>query len=95
MKNKSPQKNPGFKSAFYMGIFIIIILAGIISMIAVNVYRYVDSRGSNSEIVQDNSYGIDTIYLPSPAKEIIVHDTVWRTRPANKIRIDVIKRDSL
>ena len=95
MKNKSPQKNTGFKSAFYMGIFIIIILAGFISMIAVNVYRYVAPYGENSEIVQDNSYGRDTIYLPSPAKEIIVHDTIWRTRPANKVRIDVIKKDSL
>lgn len=95
MKNKSSQKNTGFKSAFYMGIFIIVILAGIISMIAINVYRYVDSRGSNSEVVQDNAYGRDTIYLPSPAKEIIVHDTVWRTRPANKVRIDIIKRDTI
>lgn len=95
MKNKSPQKNTGFKSALYMGILFILILAGIISMIAVNVYRYVDSKGSDSEIVQESSYGRDTIYLPSPAKEIIVHDTVWRTRPINKVRVETVKNDSL
>jgi hypothetical protein len=94
MKNKSPQKNTGFKSAFYMGIFIILILAGIISMVAVNVYRYVDSKGSNSEVDQENSYVRDTVYLPSPPKEIRIHDTVWRTRPINKVRTNESK-DSL
>lgn len=94
MRNKSPQKNTGFKSSLYMGIFIILILAGFISMIAVNVYRYVAPYEENSEIVQDHNYERDTIYLPSPSKEIIVHDTVWRTRPINKVKLQEVK-DSL
>jgi hypothetical protein len=77
-----------------LGIFIIIILAGFISMIAVNIYRYVSPYEENSEVVQDYNYGRDTIYLPSPSKEIIVHDTVWRTRPVNKIKVQEVK-DSL
>lgn len=95
MKNKSPQKNTGFKSALYMGIFLILILAGIISMIAVNIYRYVDSKRPDSEIIQDPSYGRDTIYLPSSAKEIIVHDTIWRNKPIDKVKVETVKKDSL
>jgi hypothetical protein len=94
MKNKTPQRNTGFKNSLYLGIFIIIILAGFISMIAVNIYRYVSPYEENSEVVQDYNYGRDTIYLPSPSKEIIVHDTIWRTRPVNKIKTQEIK-DSL
>jgi hypothetical protein len=94
MKNKTPQRNTGFRNSLYLGIFIIIILAGFISMIAVNIYRYVSPYEENSEVVQDYNYGRDTIYLPSPSKEIIVHDTIWRTRPVNKIKTQEIK-DSL
>jgi hypothetical protein len=94
MKNKTPQKNTGFKNSLYLGIFIIIILAGFISMVAVNIYRYVAPYEENSEVVQDYNYERDTIYLPSPSKEIIVHDTVWRTRPVNKIKVQEVK-DSL
>jgi hypothetical protein len=46
MKNKTPQKNPGFRNSFYLGIFIIILLAASVSMIAINVYRYVAPDGS-------------------------------------------------
>ena len=94
MKNKTPQRNTGFRNSLYLGIFIIIILAGFISMIAVNIYRYVSPYEENSEVVQDYNYGRDTIYLPSPSKEIIVHDTVWRTRPVNKVKAQEVK-DSL
>lgn len=94
MKNKTPQKNTGFKNSLYLGIFIIIILAGFISMIAVNVYRYVAPYKSDSNVSQEETYVRDTIYLPSPPKEIIVHDTVWRTRPINKVKPQEVK-DSL
>ena len=94
MKNKTPQRNTGFKNSLYLGIFIIIILAGFISMVAVNIYRYVAPYDENSEVVQDYNYGRDTIYLPSPSKEIIVHDTIWRTRPVNKVKSQEVK-DSL
>jgi hypothetical protein len=94
MKNKTPQKNTGFKNSLYLGIFIIIILAAAISMIAVNVYRYVAPYKSDSNVSQEETYVRDTIYLPSPSKEIIVHDTVWRTRPINKVKPQEVK-DSL
>jgi hypothetical protein len=94
MKNKTPQKNTGFKNSLYLGIFIIIILAGFISMVAVNIYRYVAPYEENSEVVQDYTYERDTIYLPSPPKEIIVHDTIWRTRTINKVKAQEVK-DSL
>jgi hypothetical protein len=95
MKNKTPQKNPGFRNSFYLGIFIIILLAASISMIAINVYRYVAPYGSNSEIITETSHRIDTVYISSPPKEIRIHDTVWRTRPVSKVSVEVAKKDTL
>jgi cytochrome c-type biogenesis protein CcmE len=94
MKNKTPQKNTGFKNSLYLGIFIIIILAAAISMVAVNIYRYIDPYKPKSEIVQEEEQTRDTIYLPSPPKEIRIHDTIWRTRPVNKVKAEEVK-DSL
>ena len=94
MKNKTPQRNTGFKNSLYLGIFIIVLLAAAISMVVVNVYRYIDPYNSDSNVSQEETYVRDTIYLPSPAKEIIVHDTVWRTRPINKVKPQEVK-DSL
>lgn len=94
MKNKTPKRNTGFRNALYLGIFIILILAATISMIAVNVYRYVDSSRSKSETGKEETYVRDTVYLPSPPEKIIVHDTVWRNRPINKVKVQEVK-DSL
>ncbi len=95
MKNKTPQKNPGFRNSFYLGIFIIALLAASVSMIAINVYRYVAPYGSNPETITEVSHRIDTIYLPSPPKEIRIHDTIWRTRPVSKVSVEVTKKDTL
>ena len=94
MKNKTPKRNTGFKNSLYAGIFIIIILTAAISMVVINVYRYLDSRKSDPNVSLEETYVRDTIYLPSPSEKIIVHDTVWRTRPINKVKPQEIK-DSL
>jgi len=91
MKNKTPQRNTGFRNSLYLGIFIIIVLAGFISMIAVNIYRYIDPYKEKSEMVQEEEQTRDTVYLPSPTKKIIIHDTVWRTRPVNRVKAQEVK----
>lgn len=94
MKNKTPKRNTGFRNSLYLGIFVIVILAATVSMIAVNVYRYFDPYGPKLETGKEEIYSRDTIYITSPPEKIVVHDTVWRTRPANKIKVQEVN-DSL
>ena len=92
MRNKTPQRNTGFRNSLYWGIFTIFFLSAIISMFAVNIFRSVDPYKSDPEMVQEEAYVNDTVYLPSPPK--IIHDTVWRTRPINRVKPQEVK-DSL
>jgi hypothetical protein len=77
--SKEVKKNRGFKTAFRVGIILILFLSLLISWIAVSVIREIDG-GKGSSKVKEEEVTIsspDTIYVEK-IKEKVVKDTVYK-----------------
>jgi len=80
--SKEVKKNRGFKTAFRVGIILILFLSLLISWIAVSVIREIDGgKGPSKEKEEDvMSSTRDTIYLER-IKEKVIKDTVYKYIP--------------
>jgi large-conductance mechanosensitive channel len=78
--SKEVKKNRGFKTAFRVGAFIIVILSLIISWIAVSIIKEIDERKNSQKKGQTEEtvdMSPDTIYVEK-IREKIVKDTVYK-----------------
>ena len=79
--SKEVKKNRGFKTAFRVGIILILFISLLISWIAVSVIREIDGgKGPakvNEEVVSSSP---DTIYVER-IKEKVIKDTVYKYIP--------------
>lgn len=80
--SKEVKKNRGFKTAFRVGIILILFLSLLISWIAVSVIREIDGgKGPSKEKEEEvMSSTRDTIYLER-IKEKVIKDTVYKYIP--------------
>lgn len=100
--SKEVKKNRGFKTAFRVGIILILFLSLLISWIAVSVIREIDGgKGPDKEKEEEvMSSTRDTIYLER-IKEKVIKDTVYKYIPPvvskPKTQEDAVapKRDTL
>jgi len=100
--SKEVKKNRGFKTAFRVGIILILFLSLLISWIAVSVIREIDggkrpAKVNEEEIVSSTP---DTIYVER-IKEKVIKDTVYKyispvvSKPKTQEDGVVPKRDTL
>ena len=71
------KKNNSFRTAFYLGLLIIIMLVSILTLIIVNLYRSLEPKFTKDKV---------EVFIDSgePVKEII-HDTVYVDKPRVKL----------
>jgi len=100
--SKEVKKNRGFKTAFRVGIILILFLSLFISWVAVSVIREIDGRKRPAKVNEEEvvSSTPDTIYIER-VKEKVIKDTVYKYIPPviskPKTQEDAIapKRDTL
>lgn len=68
------KKYNSFKTSFYLGLVIILLLTMILSLITINVYNYVSPKFKRDK---DN----DTIIETPKIQQIIIHDTIFIEKP--------------
>jgi len=80
--SKEVKKNRGFKTAFRVGIILILFLSLLISWIAVSVIREIDGGKGPAKVKEEEtmSSGPDTIYVER-IKEKVIKDTVYKYIP--------------
>jgi len=100
--SKEVKKNRGFKTAFRVGIILILFLSLLISWIAVSVIREIDGGKGPSKVKEEEVTisSPDTIYVEK-IKEKVIKDTVYKYIPPvvskPKTQEDAVapKRDTL
>jgi hypothetical protein len=73
------KKNNSFKTTFYLGLFILLIIGSVVSLIVVNVFNVLAPKFTKDK--DKVEIYIDDV---TPEKEII-HDTVYIDKPSVKI----------
>jgi hypothetical protein len=71
------KKNNSFKTTFYLGLIILLIIGSVVSLIVVNVFNFLAPKFTKDKV----EIYIDDV---TPEKEII-HDTVYIDKPTVKI----------
>jgi ABC-type lipoprotein release transport system permease subunit len=95
-------KNNSFRQTFYLGLLILIILSGLLTIISVNVYNSFSRKLKNTNIedtivsVEEVSIKIhDTIYLDKPVfkdTSKVIHVDRVKPTPSNVVKkLDTIK----
>ena len=81
-------KNNSFRNTFYLGLIIVLVLSGLITLISINIYR--SFNGINSSKIKKDSSVVEL-----PLEKEIVHDTIYleKTPVASSIKpIDTPKQ---
>ena len=100
--SKEVKKNRGFKTAFRVGIVLILFLSLIISWITVSIIKGVEGRKGPDKVKEEETISSDpdTIYVEK-IKEKVIKDTVYKYIPPAvskpKTQEDAVapKRDTL
>jgi hypothetical protein len=79
-------RNNSFRQTFYLGLLILLILSGLLTLIGINVYKSystkLNSKNVEDTMVSEETINIhDTIYLEKP----ILKDT-FKVIPVNKVK---------
>lgn len=81
-------RNNSFRRTFYLGLLILLLLSGLLTLIGINVYNSFSTKRNNTNVedtmVSDSNQSIhihDTIYLDKP----IIKDTV-KVIPVIKVK---------
>ena len=80
-------RNNSFRQTFYLGLLILILLSGLLTIIGINVYKSYSSKMKNSNI-EDTFVNVDDV-----SKNI--HDTVYLEKPIRKDTSKVIYVDKV
>jgi hypothetical protein len=81
-------RNNSFRRTFYLGLLVLLILSGLLTIIGINVYKSYSSKMKNSNI-EDTFVNVDDDLNK-------VHDTIYLEKPIFKdtskiIRVDKVK----
>ena len=80
-------RNNSFRQTFYLGLLILILLSGLLTIIGINVYNSFSTKLKNTT-VEDTTVNIES-------ESINVHDTVYLEKPIHKDTSKVIHVDKI
>jgi ABC-type lipoprotein release transport system permease subunit len=79
-------RNNSFRQTFYLGLLILILLSGLLTIISVNVYNSFSKKLKNTNVEDTTEVNIEDMSMR-------IHDTVYLEKPINKDTSKVIQVD--